>query len=317
MLVALQQQHANLLDGQREARRLLQDLADRPIPDLSQFKPPSPPQPAADEAARRGVEDLLHRILSALGVPAPPPPPSDTSADDDIGQVLLNRRLKQIKRSPIVEPIPIRPSSQIDMSDWGSYGATEEEAPVPPPTVDVPPVTIIDVPRRRTRARSASPGSTLERLEAETDEDVFSPIGRPIFEQGLRDRIQRPPTPRRDWGYDEEEEPSRSSEQAPPPPSDTLRRSDDPAYDFLDLLRKHRKGRRGGDGTFIPEPPATVSVVLWGYLQTFIVSCCRSQLGGLLRLPQTFTLRSALRLRRDYGTNLTSHFPPDLLHLHL
>jgi hypothetical protein len=40
------------------------------------------------------------------------------------------------------------------MSDWGLYGMMDEEAPVPPPTVDVPPVTIIDVPCCRTHARS-------------------------------------------------------------------------------------------------------------------------------------------------------------------
>jgi hypothetical protein len=265
MLVALQHQHANLLEGQREARQLLQDLADRPVPaPLPSKSPPlapmpepvrSQPQPPADEASRRGVEDLLHRILNALGVAAPPPPPSDTSADDDIGQVLLNRRLRHIKRSPIVEPIPIRPSSQIDMSDWGSYGATDEEGPVPPPTVDVPPpITTIDVPPRRTRARSASPGSTLERLEAELGEGDSTPLSHPILEP-------RSGTPHRDWSYDDEEA-SPESEQLPPPPSDTLGRSDDPALDFLNLVRDHRKARRGGDGMFIPGTPASVCIIL-------------------------------------------------------
>lgn len=32
---------------------------------------------------------------------------------------------------PFAEPIPIGPSSQIDMSDRGSYSVTDEEAPVP------------------------------------------------------------------------------------------------------------------------------------------------------------------------------------------
>lgn len=259
MLVALQQQHARLLDGQRESRDLLESLANRPV---DHHTPPPPPDLERDNAARQGVEDLLHRILNALGVQARPPPPSESS-DDDFGSDILRRRLRQIKRSPIVEPVPIRPSSELNLEEWASY--TESEvAPAPPPTVDViSPVTIVDVPPRRARARSASPASTLERIGeslAEQEEDVFSPVGRPVFQQGLRTDMQGPPTPRRDWRYEDAplgDSSGSSGGDAPPPPL-SRRSMNDPALDFLNLVRDHRKARRGGDGTFIPGPQPVV-----------------------------------------------------------
>lgn len=177
MLTQLQQQHTRIMQEQRDTNALLQQLAGRPpetrpppITVKTQPPPPSspPPAPVAEaevspeqEAARRGVEDLLHRIINTLGLPslaAPspaPPPPQEESEDDSLGERVLKEKWKQLNRSPLAELQPIRASSVLNFEEWDLY--TESEEPTaPPPTIDIPapPIPVIEIPRSSSRPQA-------------------------------------------------------------------------------------------------------------------------------------------------------------------
>ena len=279
MLSTLQQQHAGLLEGQRETKALLRDLHDRPQPEIP--VPPPPRDETEDAAARQGVIELLHRILNALGIisdlqdrevalpapsapptpPAPPFQPPSEESSDELGDRVLEKKWDQVKRSPIVTPQPVRPGSRVPLEEWESFAESEGEVPVPPTDITIrTPITVVEVPPRTSRARSVSPISTVERTPTEgSPEDVFSATGRPIFEQGMRDRYARPGSPRPDHEYRDVPRDIEGSESSVPRslPDRPRRDAVDPALDFLKLVRDHRRGRRGGDGTFVPATPKT------------------------------------------------------------
>ena len=301
------------MQEQRDTNALLQQLAGRPpetrpppITVTAQPPPPSSPPPAPvteaevspeREAARRGVEDLLHRILNALGLPSPaapppaPPPQQEESEDDSLGERVLKEKWKQLNRSPLAEPQPIRPSSVLNFEEWESYTESEEPA-APPPTIDIPapPITVVEIPRSSSRpqARSDSPISTIEEQE------------------DRRARRRRPSSLERDEREEQDEWEEGTSSSGPPRPPRQSRPEDrDPGLDFLNLVRDHRRARRGGDGTFISgDQPVRYCLSSW-----LVVSNENRSLFSLLFLdlrPLPLTWVRGDRSRRFQGTGTTS-----------
>jgi len=232
-----------MMNDQKETKDLVQKLVDQCPP----HRPPS--RPDRDEA-RRTVEDLLGRILNALGLPAErerppsraPTPESEGSSAEKLADEVLAGKWRQLNRSPIVEPQPLRPSSELNLEDWESYLDSEEQGVPPPTLIDLPPpVSFVQVPTAATtRARSVSPASTIEETVAGEPQ---RPSRRPSPEREREERERE----EREW-----EEGTSSSG----PPRHSLRTprvgESDPGLDFLNLVKDHRRARRGGDGTFIP-----------------------------------------------------------------
>ena len=243
MLTALQQQHAKMMNDQKETKDLVQKFMDQCPP----HRPPS--RPDRDEA-RRTVEDLLGRILNALGLPAErerppsraPTPESEGSTAEKLADEVLTGKWRQLNRSPIVEPQPLRPSSELNLEDWESYLDSEEQGVPPPTLIDLPPpVSFVQVPTATTiRARSVSPTSTIEETVA----------GEPPHPR----RRRSPEREREEREREEREWEEGTSSSGPPRHSLRTPRvgESDPGLDFLNLVKDHRRARRGGDGTFIP-----------------------------------------------------------------
>lgn len=251
MLTALQQQHARMMQDQKDTRDLVQQLVDEPR------GPPPPPAPAPvpgpstsqeRDGARRGVENLLGRILNALGLPAEPAPPSrepsppsEGSSDEGIRDDILREKLRKLNpSSPILEPTPLHPSSELNLEDWESYLDSEEQGGPPPTLIDLPPpITYVSVPTGTgPRPRSVSPESTLD----------------DAFDAPRRRRRSSAEREEQEW------EEGTSSSGPPRPPTRGQRPGDtDPGLDFLNLVKDHRRARRGGDGTFIPGDQPVVS----------------------------------------------------------
>ena len=118
----------------------------------------------------------MGRIFNALGLPAErerppsraPTPESEGSSAETLADEVLAGKWRQLNRSPIVEPQPLRPSSELNLEEWESYLDSEEQGVLPPTLIDLPPpVSFVQVPTAAaTRARSVSPASTIEETVA-------------------------------------------------------------------------------------------------------------------------------------------------------
>lgn len=240
-----------MMQDQKDTRDLVQQLVDEPR-GAPPGPAPAPPAPAPTswqerDGARRGVENLLGRILNALGLPAEPAPPSrgpspesEGSSAEKLADELLLEKLRKLNRSPILEPQPLRPSSELNLEDWESYLDSEEQAGPPPTLIDLPPpIAYVSVPTGTgLRPRSVSPESTLD----------------DAFDAPRRRRRSSAEREEQEW------EEGTSSSGPPRPPTRGQRPGDtDPGLDFLNLVKDHRRARRGGDGTFIPGDQPAVS----------------------------------------------------------
>ena len=283
MLADLKDEHAKMMQDQKDTKDLVQKLVDQcpphhlPCPPERPERPEHPeyserPDRPDREDARRTVEDLLGRILNALGLPAERPPsrvaspapsrvPSPESEGSSAGQLadaLLAAKLRHITRTPIAEPQPLRPSSELNLEEWESYIESEEQGVPPPTLIDLPlPISFVQVPTATTtRARSVSPASTIEESVA----------GEPP-----RRRLPSPEQEREEREWEE----GTSSSGPPRLPSRTQRAGEtDPGLDFLNLVKDHRRARRGGDGTFIPgDQPVSKA---FAYCGSFSIYFCVS-----------------------------------------
>ncbi|KZV84894.1 hypothetical protein EXIGLDRAFT_271880 [Exidia glandulosa HHB12029] len=235
MIGAVQRQTENLLESQRQANAILDDLQRRPLPadvdhDLAQRKM---------DALQR-IEDMVNDIRDLL---------SDEEQDD------LQRRLSNLVRisaPTIVAPSP-RPSYQQSIGSMLSW----PPAPPPPPPSDYgppqPTPMIVRPPVRPVRQRSVSPV-----LPDVLPRSISVPP--PGFTRIPRDTWVPPPRrepvleeyPEDDLEYDDEPHPDRIR----PRPSG-LEGESGPDLNFEDLVRQRRlRARPQGDGIFIPVAPA-------------------------------------------------------------
>ena len=245
MLADLNDEHTKMMQDQKDTKDLVQKLVDQCPPHHLPCPPEHPERPDRPdrEGARRTVEDLLGRILNALGLPSECPPSrvstpeSEGSNAEKPADELPAAELRHITRTPIAEPQPLRPSSELNLEEWELYIESEEQGVPPPTLIDLPlPISFVQVPTATTtRARSASPAGTIEESVA-----------------GGPPRHRRLPSPEQEREEREWEE-GTSSSGPPRLPSRTQRVGEtDPGLDFLNLVKDHRRARRGGDGTFIP-----------------------------------------------------------------
>jgi hypothetical protein len=234
LLLRLQEQHLHLLDGQRHTQQLLEDLANRPPPI---HLPEGVADDATRQAALRGVEGLLHRIIDALAPPSVKTA-SEEGSDSALEQQLLDKKWQQLNRSPIEQPQPRKSPSSVDFKQWETYDLpadSQRPTDVAPPTI--PAIRTIEVPHpKRRRARSVSPTITVP-----PEGDAFSTTGRPIFEQGTT-RMGEP--------SEQADQPATGVPEATP--------TEGPEYDFLKLVQAHRRQRRGdgSDGIYYPSGPS-------------------------------------------------------------
>ena len=118
-----------MMQDQKDTKDLVQKLVDQCPPHHLPCPPEHPERPDRPdrEGARRTVEDLLGRILNALGLPSECPPSrvstpeSEGSNAEKPADELPAAELRHITRTPIAEPQPLRPSSERNLEEWELY----------------------------------------------------------------------------------------------------------------------------------------------------------------------------------------------------